>query len=145
MKPLPPKKFHCEGFSLLEMILIIVVVSIAAVPMMETFSTAGRWLEMEEDIPAGVQLAQECAEHIMFLRRDSGYSTIPAADPSPICNDLTLSGDLAIYSRTVAVTARTNATLSACPSGAASCKEVNIEVTKGGSIITSPTFMLVEY
>ncbi len=130
---------NCQGFSLIELILVIVIVGIAAVPLMNGFMTMGSWLDTPiESVPAGAQLAQECAEHITALRRKDDYAGVASTS----CNGLPALP--AGYSRTVTVTARTSATLSACPAGT-NCKEVSIAVTKGGVTVGRATLMLVEY
>lgn len=68
----------CKGFSLIELIIIIVVVSIAAVGMLALFGGVGLSLAINEDTQTAAQLGQECSEHILAARRNPkiGYSAI---------------------------------------------------------------------
>lgn len=130
----------CKGFSLIELIIIIVVVSIAAVGMLALFGGVGRSLGINEDTQTAAQLGQECSEHILAARRNPkiGYSAIN----NTICD--VLPAPLAGFTRTVAVTDLT--TSPPCTvSTAGTCKKVEVSITADTTNPTVFTFMIVNY
>ena len=126
---------YSGGFSLIELVIVIVVFSIAAIPLLGGFANVARWLDTEQDIPIATQLSQECAEHLMLQRRTNGYASITSTS----CDVLPA---FAGYTRSLTITSPY--TGSACPTGA-SCKLVAISVAKGGNTVDTNTFMLVDY
>jgi len=129
------RRRYSGGFSLIEMVIVIVVFSIAAIPLLSGFANVAQWLDTEQEIPIAAQLTQECAEHLLLQRRVNGYASITSAS----CNVLS---DFNGYSRALSMT--DPYTGSPCPA-AASCKLVAISVTKGADTIDTDTFMLVDY
>ncbi len=130
------KSRHCSaGFSLIELVIVIVVFSIAAIPLLGGFASVAQWLDTEQEVPIAAQLSQECAEHLMLQRRINGYASITSSS----CNVLS---DFNGYTRSLSITAPY--TGSPCPSGA-SCKLVAISIIKGADTIDTDTFMLVDY
>ena len=129
-----------KGFSLIELIIVIVVVSIAAVSMLALFGVVARSLNINEDTQIAAQLGQECGEHILAARRNPkiGYSAIDNA----ICD--ALPAPLAGFARTVAVTDLT--TSPPCTvTTAGTCKNAEVSIT---TLTTSPTvftLMVVNY
>ena len=127
-----------RGFTLVELIAVIIIVSIATVPLFSLFSQAGFSLLADEKLQTATQLAQERAEYLMAIRRNSGY-----ADPAvstPLVE--TLAGNYAGYTRTTTVTDPFVG--AACPSGAA-CKQLDVRVDEGGQARAEVTFVLVNY
>ncbi len=124
-----------QGFTLVEVVLVILVLSLASVLVLGQFSAASKAWWVDEDLQVATQLAQERAEIVLAGRRNGSYTSIA---PGTV-ND-TLTGTFAVYTRTVAVT-----TLSASPCPVASCKQVVVTVGRGGTDLATVTFMLVDY
>ena len=126
-----------QGFTLLELVLVIVVVALASVPILGQFSQAGQSLLLNEEIQTAGQLAQERAESILALRRDQGYAAIVTGTTTE-----SLTGNYADYTRTLTVNEPPIG--SGCAVGA-TCKEVLIDVARGGDSRAGLTLMLVNY
>jgi prepilin-type N-terminal cleavage/methylation domain-containing protein len=126
-----------HGFTLLEMIMVIVIVALASVPILGQFSQAASALLIDESTQTATQLAQERAEGVLALRRTSGYAAIATGTTTD-----TLTGNYSGYTRTLTVNAP--ATGSGCASGA-TCKEVIVNVASGGKTRATVTLMLVNY
>lgn len=126
-----------RGFTLIELIAVMVIIAIAAVPLFSLFSQAGRSLLADEKIQTGTQLAQARAEYLMAVRRNRGYGD------AEVSANLTepLTGNYAGYTRTTTIAAFAGA---ACPVGA-TCKQVAVRVDEGGQARAEVTFVLVNY
>jgi len=129
-----------KGVSLIELIIVIVVVSIAAVAMLPLFGGVARSLNINEDTQTAAQLGQECAEHILAARRNPllGYGAIN----NTICN--ALPDPLAGFTRTVAVTDLT-ASPPCTVTTAGTCKNVRVSITTPTTSPTVLTLMVVNY
>lgn len=129
-----------RGFSLLELIMAIVVVSIGAVAIGAAFAAMSRSLALNEDLQRASQVAQECAEHILSLARPprGHYAAVPVAAGSALCNGMAAAG----FNRTVNVSAMA-AAAPLCAAGW-NCKRVQISVIKGDAAV-EVNFMLVQY
>ena len=117
-----------RGFTYIELVLVIVLLSICSAGLVTLFGQLTNSLSINNDIQAAAQLAQECAEHLLAARRQAGYdlggivdcSAIPAFNgfgpPTVNISDPYIG--------------------SACPGGA-NCKLVNISAAygTGGSVI----------
>ena len=127
------------GFSLLEMVMIITVVGIASVSLLSAFGQVGRALGITERSMEGLRIAQDCADFTLSSKRLKAvaYSDIN----STVCDSLSLASGA---TRTVATTVIDPASSPLCPGGA-SCKQVDVQVTRGGTITGSLTFMVVDY
>lgn len=134
------KSRACRGISLIEMIVVMVLVSAAAVPLLSLYGVVVRSLPINEDTQTAAQLAQECAEHVLAARRNPavGYGAID----NSICN--VLPPPLAGFARKVEVT-----DLAASPpctvKAAGTCKKVEVSVSAQTTEPTRLTFMLVNY
>lgn len=128
-----------KGFSLIELIIVIVIVSIAAVAIGAAFARMSSSLALNEDLQRASQVAQECAEHILSRARPprGHYAAVAAASPSAECDGMAAAG----LNRVVNVTAMAAGPL--CTAGWA-CKRVEVSVTKGAAAV-SVNFMLVQY
>ena len=130
-----------NGFTLIELVAVIVVLGIAAAIFATGFAQLPRSLGVDEEVQTAAQLAQACGEHIVAFRRDSdpsrGYDNIPTGTGIAICNGLALPAG---YTRSVDVSDAGGA--APCPAGAA-CKHA--VVTASGSAYSSRiTFLLVK-
>lgn len=141
-----PDRFVAHrGFTLVESIIVLVVLSIAAVGIISLQSRIFSGQSSNKTIQVGVQLMQECAEKILATARTSGgYSDSSLTDrnaDSSNCSEMTLTG---YNAPTVTIVSgnSTTANMGACPNATGTdCKLVSI--TQGG--LNSITLMLVKY
>ncbi len=127
---------RCGGFTLVESIIVLVVLGIAAVGII---SLQGRIFSGQSDIKniqIGVQLMQECAEQVLAVRRQSGFSAVN----TNTCSTLGNTGGFGPPS----VTVTPDNGGAACPSGGI-CNKVEITLSKDGASLTPITLMLVSY
>lgn len=126
-----------QGFTLLELVMVIMLVALASVPILGQFSQASGTLLTDEVIQTAAQLAQGRAEDLLADRRANGYAAVPTGT----VNDV-LGGAYSSYSRTVTVTSPPGG--SGCAAGA-TCKEVVVSVDHSGKTRAEVTLMLVSY
>lgn len=132
---------HQQGFSLIELVMVIVILAIAGTAVLSQFAAIGPGLLNNEDIQTAAQLAQERAEEILAERRINGYSAA-VLDALDGTND-TLPAQFSDYTRSITV-ADYGATPSAqCPSG--DCRDVSITVSAGGTTLAEVEFMVANY
>ncbi len=127
-----------NGFTLIEIVLVIIILSVASVPLFGLFSQAGISVLNNEIIQKSTQLAQERAEHLMAIRRNQGYT---AADISAGQVE-NLTGAFAGFIRTTTINNPYTGT--DCPAGA-NCKQVDVSVVESGQKHADITFVLVDY
>lgn len=124
-----------RGYTLVESIIVLVVLSIAAVGIISMQANIFKGRSDNRNIEVGVQLMQECAEQILATRQHLGYANVNANT----CDTL---GNYGVFDgRSVNVTPD-NAGV--CPSGG-TCKKVVIYVSKAGVNLTPVTLELVSY
>ncbi len=128
-----------QGFTLLELVMVIMLVALASIPILGQFSQASGTLLTDEIIQTAAQLAQERAEGLLADRRNTGYAAVPTGT----VNDV-LGGAYSSYSRTVTVTVTSPPGGSGCAAGA-TCKEVVVRVDHSGRTRAEVTLMLVSY
>ncbi len=126
-----------RGFTLLELVGVILILAIASVPLFSLFTQAGIGLLRDESLQTATQLAQERAETLLAIRRNRGYAD------AEISTDRveTLNGDYAGYTRTTRITPFAG---TACPGGGV-CKQVAVRVDQAGQPRAELTFILVNY
>lgn len=129
-----------RGFSLIEFIALIVVVSIAAVVLLAQFGGIAKSLASNEDIQTAAQLAQECSEHVMAVRRDPARGFAAVTDT--VCD--VLPAPLPGFTRTVDVTELT-ASPPCTVTTAGTCKQVIVSIAKGVITPGAVTLMVVNY
>lgn len=134
------------GFTLLELVAVLVMTSVAMLGMAKLWGNANRGLAQAGDSQALSRLAQDCAERIIQTRRDYGFGS--ALINSVICDPAPAS-----FIRTVSVPASptTGSAGTACPVGAA-CRNIVVEVCAGSGTACAPgvvksrvAVMLVSY
>jgi len=129
-----------RGFTLIEMVIIIVILGIAAATVVTMVANVGKGTSDNTDLEIGTQLLQECAENVISQhRRDENFFSVTAGTGSANCYALTTYGSF--DSPVVAVASYTG---TGCPTGA-SCKTATVTVSKGGVALNTITFMLVNY
>jgi prepilin-type N-terminal cleavage/methylation domain-containing protein len=127
-----------QGFSLIELVVVIVLLGIAAVALLQQFSQAAGSLARNEQIQTATQLAQQGAEERLALRRLAGYAD-PGLDPGS--NTENLAAPFAGYNRTVTITEPAAA---GCPA-LALCKDVQVSVDRGSGTLARIDLLLVNY
>ena len=65
-----------KGFSLIELLFIVILLSISSVSLVSMFGQLGSNLGLNHDINASAQMAQECAEYLLVQRRENGYAAV---------------------------------------------------------------------
>jgi prepilin-type N-terminal cleavage/methylation domain-containing protein len=130
------------GFTLIEMVLVIIIISVASVPLFSLFSQASTSLLNNETIQTAAQLAQERAEFVLSRKRELGLNG-PVAELAVGTIPENLTGNFDIYNRSTEITSLAGGT-GVCPS-AAPCKQVVVSVDAGGPILAQITFLLVDY
>ena len=140
-----------QGFSLVELIAVIVLLSVGLVSLLQVFGTATRTIGNNVDGQLGAQLAQERAEQLLADRRSldplRGYSAPSLAVGLPVNEIPVDAAAFPNYWRLKFIATLRPAT-TPCPAGA-TCKQVSVTVVRTGQPITQPvgqiTFMLVNY
>ena len=140
---------RCGGVSLVELIIAIVVITIAGTFFAAALLPAAQSIAADQDLQTATRHAQECAEHIIMRRRvqgAAGWSNVALGSGTTVCSSLTLDSG---YSRSVNVVdpnTPTPGTSEACPSATLTdvCKLVQVLVTKGNTT-ADIRFVLVYY
>lgn len=140
----PPRRASHRGFSLIESIIALVLLAIASASIIGLNATIFNGRSDGQAIQVGVQLMQECAEHILALRRAHGFTAAPLANSTAAtasCNTMVLTG-YAAPTATLTIGNSTDNGMGACPNATGSnCKLVAIQQ---GSL-PAITLMLVNY
>ncbi len=147
----PPSR--CRGVSLIEMIIAIVILGIAASLATAGLITMARGISIDQDIAGATRLAQACAEHILAFRRAQWSSADASArwtqittGASTICNS---AANDAAYTRTVSIT-DPPVPSPPCPSATSgNCRLVSISYAKtlidGRTYSSNVMLMLSKY
>ena len=134
-----------RGFSLIELIIAIVVVAIAAVAIGSAFAYMSRSQVLGTDLQRASQIAQECAEHIVGRgRKPNTYAQVtPVSANSTICDSLPAPGGG--FTRTVNIRDQATAgvTGTVCTAGW-NCKHVQVTAARGTAQVTV-NLMLINY
>lgn len=126
-----------QGFTLLELVMVIMIVALASVPILGQFMQVTRSSLVDEEIQTAAQLAQERVEGVLAERRNLGYAAIPTGTTVDV-----LAGNYAAYGRSLTVNEPPAG--SGCAAGA-TCKEVIVSVTRGASTRAEVTLVMVDY
>ena len=131
-----------RGFTLIELIIVIVIMSLAAAAFARSLARMPDSLAYDEKLQVGTQLAQAKAEQIRADRWNPsrGFSYITSANyaaESPV------SG-FSSYSRSVTITdITTNPPCTTTSSG--TCKQVLVTVSSGATTLATVQFMVVDF
>lgn len=131
-----PLAKHQRGFTLIEMVMSIVIISIAAVALLNATMNSGRALRLTDRVQTGATFVNECGEYIAASRRNSTKTY--AQINTTICNFFTLPTG---FTSNVALSALAT---SACPSGAA-CQTVTISAYDNGALASQGVMMITNY
>lgn len=137
-----PRRAHSQGFTLMETLIAMTVLGIAAAAIISLSSSLFYGQSSLKDMQVGTQLMQECAEQLLAIRRAGDYGASALTDSAAAtgsCSGISLTG----YSPpSVTVTNGNSGTanMGACPySTGSNCKLLSI--TQGG--MTQLSLMLV--
>jgi len=138
------KKVQIDGFTLIEVILTIIIISIAVLTLVSSISfTTSRGLNAEV-MSTAQQLAQERMEELIARKRASGYGFSPDLDIGTTI--VTLTGAFASYTRTVEI-CNVDAALGgpdcAAPDNGSGYKRITVEVNYTQGLPNLPTDDLV--
>lgn len=133
-----PTNRRSDGFTLLELIAVIVILSVAAVPISGLFSKASLSMLNNQRIQTATQLAQEQAELVLGRRRNQNFASIVPGNYPEV-----LAGNYAGFNRTTTIT-QPVIPPTGCPVGAL-CNLVTVSVDAGGAALSEITFVLVNY
>ncbi len=147
-------KNPCQGFSLIELIVIMVIISAGLIGMSSMFGNSATSLTTNETVQQATQYAQECAESAMATKRNFKFDWF-LTNEFPIdlpTTDLSCSSPINGFTRTVTLTPAfstspnnyyTGTSSTACPD-TVHCRDITITVTKG-ALSSSITIMLADY
>ena len=124
MKKLNLNRRHTfRGFTLIELVVVIGMISVAARPILGLFIESAKSIESNYDIQTATQLVQECAEHMLAEKRTR---VVAYASLSTDCTALTYPFN-GFPAPTVTITDPYDVTgVAGCPA-TASCKLVQID------------------
>ena len=127
-----------RGFTLIEVIATMVLLSVGAVGIIGMYSNVGRNLSGNQDMQTAAQLVQECSEHVLAQRRNNAAIDYAGVTGSTFC-----SAALPVMTGfTVTTTITSPYTPVFCPT---TCKLVTITVAKGAVTVATSSLMLVNY
>lgn len=127
-----------RGFTLIELVMIIVALGIMGAFLSTTLTQLPRPLTVNEGAQTASQLAQQCSERILEQRRNPLIGFTPIA--SGICVGLPV---LPGYAITDVVDAAFVG--GACPGAVGTCKRVTVTVTRNAVTVATTDFVLVNY
>jgi type II secretory pathway pseudopilin PulG len=132
-----------QAFSLIELLMVLIILFIAAVGIGSAIMYASRSLRLNDEQLRSWQIINECADHVLGTSRKPGsYAAVAAGSPSAVCNGLPTD---ASFTRVVNVTNVTSATAPAlCSVAGWTCKRVEIIVTRG-ALVSTLNFMIFNY
>jgi len=137
-----------EGFTLVEMLVLIIVFSGSLVALLSVSRESARRIADVDSGARAMQLAQERIENVIADRHNPnrGYAFVPvqAASCSSLSSSCAYPAETNLpgssLSRSVQIS---DASLSSsCPVPAAGCKQVLVSVTKNGALLASLTTLL---
>jgi prepilin-type N-terminal cleavage/methylation domain-containing protein len=127
-----------KGFTLIELVLVIVIVAVASVPLFGLFTQASSSMLSNEAIQTAAQLAQERVELVLGVRRKQGFDAIATGTTNE-----GLTGSFAGFNRSTSVTQPLTPP-AGCPAGA-SCKLVVVTVDRGAAALAQVPMVLIDY
>ena len=138
------RQAHRQGFTLMEMVLAIVLLGVAAVvvlrlqPHLFAAQTAGR------DEVTGLELQRACAERLLAVRRQQGYGAVQGSlGAAPSCNGLGGIGGFAANPTVVLMDAAASA-VGACASATCTAT-ISVPKTTGAAPLPPLVLQLSRY
>jgi prepilin-type N-terminal cleavage/methylation domain-containing protein len=139
MKHAHPDRFAgSRGFTLIESIIVLVVMSIAAAAIISLQGNVFFGQSGNKDLEVGVQLMQECAEQVLAVRRQS--QSAYASVTNSACSGLGNYGGFGVP--VVTLRDDSNAIVTTCASTTCTA---TITIGKGGSNLAPITLRLAKY
>lgn len=130
-----------RGFSLIELIMIIVALGVASAFLAASFTQLPRSLAVNEGAQTSSQLAQQCSERVLARRRSTAAGLGFGSIASGMCVGLPTIAGYAITDVVVDASG-----VAPCPSVAAnSCKRVTVTVTRNAVTVAVNEIMLVNF
>lgn len=128
-----------RGFTLIELVLVMVVVSVGLLGLSSIFSENTKALVLNENVQRVSQYAQECAEHILAVNRrtPTGFNSITTT----MCDGAPLDNHPGITTTVTVPATYTGTTLTTCPNGV-TCRNVTV-TSSNGTVSSVLTIMLV--
>lgn len=142
------KNLRSHGFTLLEMLVLIVVFSGSLVALLSVSRESARRIAEVDDSARAMQMAQERIEAVIADRHNPnrGYAYVPlqSASCSVISASCAYPAENSVMSTHLArnVQITDASTSSSCPVPAAGCKQVQVNVTLNGRLLASLTALL---
>ena len=131
---------YVHGFTLIELIVVVVILAIGAATVSLMVANAGRHQSGNRDFQVGTQLIQQCAEFILTKhRRDQTYFSSLATSAN--CYGMATFGG---WSAAPAVTIANHTGLAGCPTSG-TCKLVTITLSKTDMTLNSVNLILGQY
>lgn len=129
-----------RGFTLIELVAVIVIVSIGFLMVGKLMATSAKSVESAIQMQKVVQVGQSCAEVLLKTKRTPslGYTNV-VANFATLCSGVGYDG----YTATVATPTTVAAGTGACPTGA-TCSNFTINVSSASGGSGSFTLMLVQ-
>lgn len=131
-------KIFSRGFTLIEVVAAMLLLSVGAAGLIGMYGTVGRTLSGNQDMQTAVQMAQECSEYVVAQRRNNAAVGFAGVTGSTFCS--TALPATAGFTVTTPITSPYSPAF--CPG---TCKLVNITVTKGTNTLAISSLMLVDY
>lgn len=143
------------GFSLIELVTVLIVISVGLLGMASLFTTSNDSLGTNETLQKATQYAQECAENLITKRRAKVLQFKPLDSTPTVVPPISCGAANSIPAEFIRLpnddnpdTAplTTGGTTSACPDGVL-CRTIPITVTSAANtaLSSSVTIMLVDY
>jgi type II secretory pathway pseudopilin PulG len=129
---------RASGFSLIELVIIIIVIGIVAAGMARIFSNTAQSQNTNETLQQATQFAQECAERAVATRQNLGFNGFPA--------NFSCSNPAGFNRAVVVGNIYAGANGTPCPAGV-NCRNITITVSSVANPgLSSPiTIMLADY
>ena len=131
-----------QGVTLVELVIVMIVFSVLAVPLSNGFLTVSKSTVINAEVKAANNLTRSCAEHILHQRRRTIGGITSAITPtgsSTLCDTavtgFSASGNLAIAA---------NATVPLCPA-LSTCDELTITADNSSGQTLSTISLLFVY
>lgn len=131
-------KTSAAGFTLIEVVAAMLLLSVGAAGIISMYGTVGRTLSGNQDMQTAVQLAQECSEYVIEQRRNNAAVDFAGVTGLTFCS----AALPAMAGFTVTTTITSPYSPAFCPG---TCKLVSIAVAKGGNNLAISSLMLVNY
>ncbi|WP_158236108.1 prepilin-type N-terminal cleavage/methylation domain-containing protein [Limnohabitans sp. JirII-31] len=127
-----------RGFTLIEMVVSMLVLGIAATAIITLNSNLFYRLTDVRDLQTGTQLLQACAEKVMATRRRSGFSAVFE------CDEMSNFDGFDVPKISTQTVTGTSAITDSCPVNV-QCKQVVITVKKNNISFTSVTLQMMNF